>query len=321
MEVYGIIYKITNLTNGKCYIGQTNQKRGFKDRYSHKGMGIERVYKEHKSLKQQRKCYNSHLLYSIEKYGFKAFKVEECFDVAYSQEELNELEIKYIKEFNCIHPNGYNNKEGGDNGKLSELSKQKISEKAKGRYLGENNPMYGKHHDETTKALISKSLTGRNISEETREIWSQQRKGENNINAKAVYWYELDEIRMCGQYWCEELEIDISHMSACCKGKRNHISNFHFRYATEEELQNYDPNNNTILTREEILLIKLSKMVYCEEKKDFRITPIEWAKELNINRGSITACCKGKQKQTKGYHFRYATEEEIKEYIKTQNLL
>lgn len=39
MEVYGIIYKITNLTNGKCYIGQTNQKRGFKDRYNHKGMG------------------------------------------------------------------------------------------------------------------------------------------------------------------------------------------------------------------------------------------------------------------------------------------
>ena len=40
----------------------------------------------------------------------------------------------------------------------------------------------------------------------------------------------------------------------------------------------------------------------------------EWADELCVNRARISYCCKGKRNHTGGYHFRYATEEEIEEY-------
>lgn len=57
--------------------------------------------------------YNKHLLNSIEKYGFDAFEVDEEFDKAYSQEELNLKEIYWI-DFYDSYKNGYNNNIGGD---------------------------------------------------------------------------------------------------------------------------------------------------------------------------------------------------------------
>lgn len=123
-EVYGIIYKITNTVNNKSYIGQTRNKRGFHGRYYHSGNGIERVYKFHKIQKQNNECYNEHLLRSIEKYGFESFKVEEIFDTAMSQEELNQKEIYYIKLFDSYN-NGYNMTPGGECGSCTPQLKGK----------------------------------------------------------------------------------------------------------------------------------------------------------------------------------------------------
>ena len=112
LEVYGVIYKITNKINGKSYIGQTT--RGFNGRYQAKGEGIERVYNYHnyyKSNNSQGSC-NFHLLSSIEKYGFENFYVNKVFDVAFSKEELDIKEIMHISLFNCIE-NGYNSLVGG----------------------------------------------------------------------------------------------------------------------------------------------------------------------------------------------------------------
>ena len=114
-EVYGIIYKITNTINNKCYIGQTRSKRGFRGRYYHSGEGIVRVYKFHMYQKRVGESYNAHLLRSIEKYGFDAFKVDEVLDTAMNQEELNEKEIHYIEVFNSYN-DGFNKTLGGETG-------------------------------------------------------------------------------------------------------------------------------------------------------------------------------------------------------------
>ena len=95
-EYYGVIYKITNVINNKCYIGQTTHKRGFLDRYPNRGKGIERVYKYHKHREDINASCNTYLLRSIEKYGFDNFVVDEVFDTANSKEELDYKEIMYI---------------------------------------------------------------------------------------------------------------------------------------------------------------------------------------------------------------------------------
>lgn len=114
LEVYGVIYKITNLINGKIYIGQT--VNGFDRRYDNGGEGIERVCNFHKCIKKNKGHYNKHLLGSIEKYGFNAFEVIKVLDIAFSKEELNIKEICWIKIYKSNKSNyGYNQTVGGDN--------------------------------------------------------------------------------------------------------------------------------------------------------------------------------------------------------------
>ena len=93
----GYIYKITNKTNKKCYIGQTRQQ------------DVATRWKEHR--KKKNGC--PILKKAIEKYGLKNFTFEIviiCFD-----DDLDKFEIEYIKKFNSLKPNGYNVSEGGHN--------------------------------------------------------------------------------------------------------------------------------------------------------------------------------------------------------------
>ena len=50
------------------------------------------------------------------------------------------------------------------------------------------------------------------------------------------------------------------------------------------------------------------------KKNEIRLTTKEWSEELCLYISNITKCCKGERKSTGGYHFRYATKEEIEEY-------
>ena len=116
MVAYGIIYKITNNINGKVYIGQTTQSRGFKGRYDCKGEGIERVFNYYIQRRDSGDNFNTYLFNAIKKYGKKNFNVDEELDIAYSKEELDRKEIQYIKKYNSFN-NGYNMNEGGGGNK------------------------------------------------------------------------------------------------------------------------------------------------------------------------------------------------------------
>lgn len=125
-KIYGVIYKITNTVNGKSYIGQTSNKKGFNGRYSYSGNGIERVFKYYEYRKNNGLRFNDKLYKPMIKYGIDKFEVDVALDYAYSREELNLKEIFYINKFNSID-NGYNLKDGGDCGKHSQESKNKMS--------------------------------------------------------------------------------------------------------------------------------------------------------------------------------------------------
>lgn len=121
MEVkkkFGIIYLIKNKVNNKMYVGQSKQKRGFKDRYPATGEGIERVFNHLENSKRLGEKYNKHLLNSIKVHGFHNFHIIENFDTAHSKDELNEKEKYWIMEYKTTNPKyGYNYTDGGESSK------------------------------------------------------------------------------------------------------------------------------------------------------------------------------------------------------------
>ena len=89
------IYKITNTTNDKCYIGQSRD--------------IEARWAKH--LSAYKSSPDWELYRAFKKYGISAFKfevIEEC-----SIEELNEREIYWIAQYDSFN-NGYNMTLGGE---------------------------------------------------------------------------------------------------------------------------------------------------------------------------------------------------------------
>ena len=117
-----LIYKATNLINGKIYIGMTTKT-------------LEHRVKVHKRDSQR---LNTYFYQAIRKHGFDKFKI----DTAETMEELEEKERYYIKLYNCFDNKdvGYNTQSGGNSlYEITEEHRRQRSERAKGK----NNPMYG----------------------------------------------------------------------------------------------------------------------------------------------------------------------------------
>ena len=65
------------------------------------------------------------------------------------------METLLIKLWNTVDPKyGYNLTYGGEGNVPSEETRKKQSEAKKGKYTGENHPMYNKHHTEEAKIKI-----------------------------------------------------------------------------------------------------------------------------------------------------------------------
>lgn len=143
------VYKITNLINGKIYIGKTND--------------IKRRWKEH--LKSS-KLSQYPIYRAIRKYGSSNFLIEKLEEFETENEALL-AESKFISQYNSnLKEIGYNLTLGGEGISgyvFSEESRNKISEALKGKNVG--HPFYG-------------------ITPEERKRRSEMYKGEGSPNSK-----------------------------------------------------------------------------------------------------------------------------------------
>lgn len=139
---YGTIYKITNLINGKQYVGQTTNS-------------VLNRFADHCSEKR-----NRHISNAIKQYGKENFKVEEIA-TAFDKESLNNLEIYFVEKFNTMFPNGYNHRAGGNqNGVCSQELKRKISKAKSGKSIPS---LKNRIISNNQRLQISKTLGGQKI--------------------------------------------------------------------------------------------------------------------------------------------------------------
>ena len=142
----GTIYSLTNIINGKTYIGQTIQDLNERIRIHLKDANNNSDYAIHRAIR---------------KYGFNNFIVD-IFEVIENKDRkklisiLNNYEKYYIEKINCLYY-GYNMTSGGDaNFIITEENKNKMSEIKKGK----NNPFYGKQHTDLSKKKMSEIKLG-----------------------------------------------------------------------------------------------------------------------------------------------------------------
>lgn len=155
------LYCITNKTNNKSYVGQTEN--------------YEERWKNHKrdALRQTKKKSARHFAFqnALIKYGIENFTWQ-IIEQVDTLEESNEAEEFYIAYLQTLAPNGYNILRGGNNRTLSQATKEKIRMKLKivGSFVGKK----GKDHPNF----------GTTLSEGRKQALSIMKSGDNGPNKK-----------------------------------------------------------------------------------------------------------------------------------------
>jgi len=210
---FGFIYITTCTVNNKKYLGQRKYSRGWKD---YLGSGVA-------------------FCKAVEKYGKENFH-REIICEADTAEELNRLEYELSVKYDVVNSDDwYNLCYGGysTNGfKFSDETKRVMSEKAKGRYAGSKNPMYGVHRKltEDHKRKISE-----HHKEQDGELnWMYGKFYGQNPRAKAVICIETGIVYDSAKRAAHELNVNYSSLCAVIKGKRNQAGGLHFKYASQQ---------------------------------------------------------------------------------------
>lgn len=164
------VYCHTNKINGKKYVGITKQNP---ETRWHSGNGYNN---------------NEYFWRAIKKYGWKNFE-HEILHENLTKEEAEKIEIQLIAELETTNrAKGYNIANGGNHvGCVSEETKKKISKGRKGIHT------YNMTKD--VRKRISKKLSGRKLSEQTKQKLSVSAKNRGMSEITKQWFAEANEKR------------------------------------------------------------------------------------------------------------------------------
>lgn len=160
---------------------------------------------------------NKYFYRAIKKYGWDDGFKHEIASANLTEEEACNLEISLIAKFDTTNPQkGYNSDLGGSCGKHSEEIRKKMSEIKKGVYAGENNYFYNKRFYGTDNPR-SKKVAQYDLEMNLIKVWDYIKQASN------------------------ELHIDNSGITACCKGRQKTAFGYIWKYI--DDFQEKDKEN------------------------------------------------------------------------------
>jgi len=172
------IYRITNLLNGRKYVGQTI-------------CTVDRRIITHRS--SAKNGCSMIVCRAIRKYGWENFRVD-VLESGLSPSNVNAREEFWINSERSLVPNGYN---VGSGGALTERTREKIANSKKGKKLSEATKSKisiahsGKRLTVEHRRNIGRGLVGRPVSAETRRKISESNrkpKSQSHVEAMVRAW-------------------------------------------------------------------------------------------------------------------------------------
>lgn len=299
------IYKITNLINGKVYIGQSRD--------------IKRRWSSHRSdfLKDKKDyvLYRAFRKYGIENFSFEV--IEKC-----SENELDEKEKFYIAEYDSFLGDGYNMTLGGQGVIYPMTEEYRIKQSRNsggepiiqlsldGEYIkeffstAEAERVLNIPHENIIKVLNGDYKSTGNYIFVRKALYDPAKiyRCQRVKDARPVKQYSLEGIFI--REYKNEIEAskltgicNVSISAVCChKGKHKTAGGFQWVFVGDEQ---------------SIRPIKpWEKPVDQYDKNGVFLNHYETIKQAcaatNINNSSITHCCRGRQKSAGGFVWRYS---------------
>ena len=298
MEKNYIVYMHTNKHNNKVYVGQTCMSP--ERRWGINGSGY--LHKNKQGKYHQPLMARAILKYSDwdNDWNHIIFADNLCKD------EADKMETLLIKLWNTVDPKyGYNLTYGGEGNVPSEETRKKQSEAKKGKYTGENHPMYNKHHTEEAKIKIGNA--NKNKSDEAIRNIIKAHKRENLSEERIIQLKEWSE-KYRPKKQTDEAKIKISESK---KGKplseetKQKISESAKERFKNPKAHPWNGRSHSEESKQKISKAK-SKPVLCIELNQV-FSSVKQAKiELGIS--GIDKVCRGNYSQAGGYHFTYIND-------------
>jgi len=287
------VYKITNLVNGKVYIGSSKE--------------LEKREMQHKSDLKCGRHHNEYLQNSYTKHGKENFEFN-IIEFVENEDELIEREQFYIDKYNaCNRKYGYNLNPyarggGGAKGERNGWYGKGYMQ------LGNKNPSYGKKHTRETKRILS--IKNTRYGEKNHNYGN---KGVKNPLSKQIAQIDPDTLKVI-KIWGASIEIERElgfhggNICQVCIYLENHSKrkqSYGYYWCYEKDINKCISSNDYIHSQYKKVAqidIKTKNVLKVYDKIS------DAAKEHSINSENISRCCKGKNATAAGYVWIYEEE-------------